>query len=111
MSILTPPSNVWATWQWPAEVVQLAASRQATAYLDPLREALARLFPTARLVRTYAEADPEIRDDQHIVFDVRLSQEDLPNYVAAKRAWHDELFRVCPSSQASLFRLCLVPLA
>jgi hypothetical protein len=96
---------------WPADVLKFAAQRQVRDLLDPLHVALDRLFPTAQSVRVYLEEDPEIRDDCHVVFDVRVSRADVPDFGAAKRRWHEELFRVCPAPSVCLFRLTLVRVA
>src|SRR6266852_2648562 len=96
---------------WPPDVLEFAARRQVSDLLDPLRLALDRLFPTAQSVRVLLEEDPEIRNDCHLVFDVRVSRADVPNFGAAKRRWHEELFRLCPAPSICLFRLTLVRVA
>jgi hypothetical protein len=93
---------------WPPEVLEFAGRRQVTDLLDPLRLALDRLFPTAQSVRVRLEEDPEIRDDCHVVFEVRVARADVPDFGAAKRRWHEELFGLCPAPQVCLFRLTLV---
>jgi hypothetical protein len=105
MSALTTPKT---TSQWPADVLGFATQHQVADYLGPLWQALRQLFPTAEALRVFLEDDPEIRDDRHIVFDVRVPRDDVPDFVAAKRRWHDELFRVCPAPLACIFRLGLV---
>jgi hypothetical protein len=96
-----------ATGPWPPEVLEFATRCQVGALLEPLRQALDRLFPAAQGVRFRLEEDPEIRDDCHLVFDVRISRADVPDFGAAKRRWHEELFRVCPAPLAYIFRLTL----
>ncbi len=98
------------SWQWPADVIQFAVQRQVETYLEPLLGALQRLYPTVTSSRVFLSEDPEILDDRHIVFDVRLSQKDVPDYVAAMNAWDKELFRICPAPLVCTFRLLLVPL-
>jgi hypothetical protein len=110
MSTVISTPNVWTRWHWPADVKQFAASHTAEEYLEPLREALARLFPTAVRAGVQVYQDPELRDERHILFDVHVPKNDVPDYVKAKRAWHDELMRVCPSVQLWLFGLDLVSL-
>jgi hypothetical protein len=100
-----------STEPWPSDVLEFAARRQVRDLLDPLRLALDRLFPTAQSVRVRLEEDPEIRDDRHLVFDVRVSRADVPDFGAAKRRWHEELFRVCPAPLVCLCRLTLVRVA
>jgi hypothetical protein len=105
MATLVPTQT---SWQWPADVRAFAARQQVEPYLEPLRQALDRLFPTARSVQVLLEADPEIRDDWHIVLDVRVRAADIPDYVAAKRRWHGELFAICPAPLVCIFRLSLL---
>jgi hypothetical protein len=93
---------------WPPEVLEFAARRQVTDLLEPLRLALDRQFPAAHRVEVRLEEDPEIRDDCHLVFDVQVPRADVPDFGAAKRRWHEELFRLCPAPLACLFRLSLV---
>jgi hypothetical protein len=110
MSIVTSKPNVWAGWQWPADVKQFAASHGGEEYLEPLREALAGLFPTAVSASVRVYLDPELRDERHILFDVRVPGSDLGDLVKAKRTWVGELMRICPSVKLWLFGLYLVPL-
>jgi hypothetical protein len=93
---------------WPPNVLEFAAQRQLAGLLDPLRLALDRLFPDAHSVQVRLEEDPEIRDDRHLVFDVRVSRADVPDFGAAKRRWHEELFRLCQAPLVCLFRLTLI---
>ncbi len=93
---------------WPPDVLAFAAQRQVSHLLDPLRQALGRLFPAAHSVVARVEEDPEIRGDCHVVFDVRVSPADIPDFAAAKRRWLDELFRLCPAPSVCHFRLTLV---
>ncbi len=102
----TPPTEFW-----PPDVLGFAARHQVSDLLDPLRLALDRLFPAAQSIQVRLEEDPEIRDDCHLVFDVRVSRADVPDFGAAKRRWHDELFRLCPAPSVCLFRLTLVRVA
>ncbi len=104
--VITPSAQ-----SWPPDVAEFAAERHVAELLDPLRRALDRLFPEALNVAVRLELDPEIRDDGHIVFDVRVSRADVPDFAAAKRRWHDELFRLCPAPLFCVFRLTLVRVA
>jgi hypothetical protein len=92
----------------PSDILEFATRRQIADQLDPLRLALDRLFPTAQSVRIRLEEDPEIRDDCHLVFEVRVSRADVPDFGAAKRRWHEELFRLCPAPLVCFFRLTLI---
>ena len=56
---------------FPPNVLDFATRRKLADLLDPLRLALDRLFPAAQSVCVRLEEDPEIRDDYHLVFDVR----------------------------------------
>jgi hypothetical protein len=93
---------------WPPEVLEFAVQRQVADLLDPVRLALDRLFPSAHGVQVRVEEDPEIPEDCHVVFEVRASRANIPDFMAAKRRWHEELFRLCPATLVCLFRLTLV---
>jgi hypothetical protein len=105
MSTVTPPQT---TWQWPADVQDFARRQRVDAYLNPLLEATRGVFPTARDVRVFLEGDPEIRDDWHIIFEVRVPRGDVPHSVRAQHFWIDELYRICPAPLVCVFRLALM---
>jgi hypothetical protein len=106
MSAVIPPVT---SWTWPPEVLDFARRQQVAAYLDPLLDAIRRLFPTAQSVRVFVEGDPDIRDDYHIVFEVAVPHHDIPDYVQARRRWTEELFRICPRPLVCTFRFILIP--
>lgn len=108
---MAAPVTTAAEWQWPAEVLAFAAEQQVQPYLEPLLEAIRQLFPTALSVEVSVHADPEIRDERHIVFGVRVPRRDVANFVEAVRQWHQESFRRCPAPLVCTFRLCLQPVA
>lgn len=108
---MSTTSTFTPTWQWPADVLTFAAQHQVSAYLDPLLAATRQLYPTTRSLRVFLEDDPEIRDEWSIVFDVRVPEVDIPDYPAAVRSWHDELFRICPAPLVCNFCLRLLPVS
>jgi hypothetical protein len=108
---MAAPATTTTAWQWPAEVLAFAAQQQVQAYLEPLREATGRVFPTLDTLKITLEGDPEIRDDWHIVFWVRVPQPDIPHFVEAQHRWIDELYRICPAPLVCTFRLVLMPVA
>jgi hypothetical protein len=95
-------------WQWPADVLDFAARNQVKPYLEPLLEATRRVYPTLRSLAVTLELDPEIPDDWHIVFWVRVPKEDVPHFVEALHQWNDEQSRICPAPLACIFRLVLM---
>jgi len=107
MSVVTTPTAE----RWLPDMLEFAVQHQVAYLLDPLRLALDRLFPTAQSVRVRLEEDPEIHDDRHLVFEVRVSRADVPDFGAAKRRWHDEVFRLCPVPLVCFFRLTLIRVA
>ncbi len=107
MPAVTTPA-VTPSGHWSPDVLEFATRYQVADLLDPLRLALDRLFPTAQSVRVRLEEDPEIRDDYHLIFEARVPHADVLDFGAAKRRWHDELFRLCPAPRACLFRLTLI---
>ncbi len=110
MSAVISRPNVWTGWQWPAEVKQFAASHEAEEYLEPLREALAQLFPTAVHASVQVYQDPELRDERWILFEVRCRAAIWPTTSRPSRRGMHELMRICPSVKLWLFGLDLVPL-
>jgi hypothetical protein len=108
---MSSPVTTPTTQYWPPEVRDFAAQHQVANLLDPLRLVLDRLFPAAQSIRVRLEEDPEIRDDRHIVFEIRVSRADVPEFGTAKRRWHEELFRLCPAPLVCLFRLVLIRVA
>src|SRR5947209_14973377 len=94
-------------WQWPADVLDMARRYQLDAYLDPLLEATRRLFPTATGLTVAVEHDPELRDVWSIQFEVEVPKSDIPDYLRARRAWGEELFRICPAPLVCNFTLIL----
>jgi len=96
-------------WQWPADVLELAARHHAEGYLQPLLEATRRLFPTAQGLRVFVENDPELRDVRFLVFEVRVPADDIPDYGAAQHGWTDELLRIYPAPRTCPFCLTLIP--
>jgi hypothetical protein len=107
MSVVTTP----AAEHWLPEILEFAVQHHISDLLDPLRLALDRLFPTAQSVRVRLEDDAEIRHDYHLVFEIRVSRADVPDFGVAKRRWHDELFRLCPAPLVCFFRLTLIRVA
>jgi hypothetical protein len=110
MTPATATSSVWANWHWPEDVKAFAAEHGTEAYLEPLKDALARLFPTAKRARVILELDPELRDDRHVTFKVDVPSDDIPDFVKANRAWGDELFRIVPAVKVWVFRAILSPI-
>jgi hypothetical protein len=105
---MTAPVTPAAGWQWPADVLTYAAEQKVQAYLDPLLEATYRLFPTLQSLRVTVEQDQELRDVRWIVFEVRVPQQDVPNFVQAVHAWTAEKYRICPAPLVCVFCLTLV---
>ena len=95
-TVSTPSPSAPSAWQWPADVLEFAAQRQVSAYLDPLLEATRRLYPTARLLRVRVEQDPELRDERWILIEVFAPAADVPSITPAVHAWNNEVFRICP---------------
>jgi hypothetical protein len=105
---MAAPVTTGTHWQWPADVVEFAARNQVQSSLDPLLESIQRLFPTAVSLRAYLDLDPELLDEWHIVFDVRVPVADVPNFVEAVNRWNRESFGICPAPLVCIFRLLLI---
>jgi hypothetical protein len=104
---MAAPVRTVAQWQWPADVLVLAGEQKARACLDPLLQATQRIFPDARWLTVYLQADAEIPDERSIVFDVKLPGISPADARKARRQWNDELFRICPAPRAVPFVLLL----
>jgi len=107
MSAMVSPAT---DWHWPADVLAFAKQEHVEGYLEPLLAVLRRLYPTAQVMRAELDEDPEIRDERHITFEVRVPQRDIPDYIAATDLWYDELIRICPGPLLCIFRLMLIPI-
>jgi hypothetical protein len=80
---------------WPADLLEFARAGKVDRYLDPLLQATRELFPTAA-IRVYLQKDPELAGVWFIIFEARVPIKDIPDYMAAKRAWTDSLLRIVP---------------
>ncbi len=105
---MSAAATATTSWQWAAEVLAFAAEHQVADFLEPLLDATRNVFPTASSLRVVVENDPEIRDDGHIVFEVRVPKHDIPDFVKAVHFWTDELYRICPAPLVCTFRLTLL---
>jgi hypothetical protein len=85
--------------------LKFAAEQKVQTYLDPLLLATQGVFPTAQWVKVSLEADPEIRDDWHIVFGVKVPGLTASQGLAAQNQWNRELYRFCPAPLVCVFRL------
>lgn len=110
MTPATATSTAWTNWHWPEDVKAFAAQHGAETYLEPLREALARHFPTAIRARVTLDLDPELRDDWHVTFRVDVPDADVADLVKADRAWGIEFVRIVPAVKLWVFRLSLYPI-
>ena len=97
-------------WQWSAEVLTYAAERGLQAYLEPLREAVYRVFPTVQSLRIFVEYDQELRDVSWIVYEVEVPERDIPDFVQAVRTYGEEKFRICSAPLVCEFCLTLIPI-
>ena len=82
------------TWQWSPEVVAYAAKYDVADYLEPLRQATLRVFPTASGLQVYLEDDPEIRDLTFLIFEIQMPEKDVTNWRDAHRRWSDAFYAV-----------------
>jgi hypothetical protein len=109
MTPATAKSSVWTNWHWPDDVTAFAKEHGVEGYLEPLREASARVFPTAVRARAVLDLDPELRDVRHIEFRIDVPDDDVPDLFVAWRAWDAELIRIVPTVKTWAFRLFLYP--
>ena len=88
--------SVASTWQYPADLIEYATQKGVVGYLEPLRAMTQRLFPTATQLKIYKEDDPELRDLKFVVFELHVPAGDVPDYLAARHRWDDELCQIYP---------------
>jgi hypothetical protein len=72
------------------DVWEYARKEGIEAPVRYLVEATPRVFPTASAIKVYLKADPEIKDLWFIVYEVHVSEADVPDYVAAHTRWGEE---------------------
>ncbi len=101
---LTQPS----VYSYPADVLAFAEQKKVQQYLDPLVEATRKLFPKITSLTISVEADPELRDERHIVFELKAPKESVRHFVQAEQFWASELFRICPAPLVCFFQLILL---
>ncbi len=104
---MSAPTLPATAWPWSADLLAFAAKHQVQSCLQPLLKATQRQFPTAQKLDVYLEEDAEIRNDWHIVFDVHVPQQDVPQFVEAVHRWNAALVRCCPGRWSCLFQLGL----
>src|SRR5881227_3777083 len=104
---MAAPATTATEWQWPADVLALAAESKVQQYLDPLLEMTRQVFPTARWLKVYVAQDPELRDVQFIVFDVQVAGMSPGEGNAAINQWIKELVHLYPSPRECVFQLLL----
>jgi hypothetical protein len=95
-------------WTWAPEVLESARRQGVESYLDPMREATGQLFPEAPL-RVFVGSDPEIAEDEHLVWEACIDYTGVADFLEAERRWIGELCRVCPAPLTCVFRLILAP--
>lgn len=103
-SIMTLPLPVISP-----EVHAFACAHGIDVYLPALSAAARRIFPEASIA-IQVEGDPEICDNEQIVFAVEDNGRDSAAQSAAHQDWADALLGVCPAPQLHLFCLLQGPL-
>ncbi|MHB1422280.1 MAG: hypothetical protein ACYC3I_03595 [Gemmataceae bacterium] len=88
----------------PAEAVAFAREQGVEKYLPELVHLARLVYPSATRFDVFTEDDPEIANDQHLVFelDVPLSVEEA---LEADRRWHRGVFQIVPAPLVCVFRL------
>ena len=93
--------------EWPADVLEFAAPRNLEPYLEPLLQALRRVFPTAKLIHAKLEEDLVVEGHWQVVFDVQIVGLSAVEARASQKAWHQEMVSICPSPFLPYFGLFL----
>ncbi|MBY0232739.1 MAG: hypothetical protein K2W96_25950 [Gemmataceae bacterium] len=89
------------------DVLPHVRAKGVDAVLQRLLAATTRVFPTLRELRVRLSPDPEIRDYTFIVFEVRVSRTDVPDYIEALERWDAERVAVDPPPHREPFVLNL----
>lgn len=98
-----------AVWMWKPQVRAFAEAAGVADYLDPLLHATQALFPAMQSLRVAVEADPEIVNDRHIVWEAAVPFTNARDYLASQKRWIAALCDLCPAPLTCVFRLLLVP--
>jgi len=96
------------TWTWSADVLAFAEQEGVSSYLEPLRELVCRLFPTALSLRVYVQKDPEIRDLTFIIWEVHVPVADVPDFHGSTERWYREVYSICPAHLTGPFCFILL---
>lgn len=103
---MTAPVTPATHWQWPADVLALAAEKKVEPYLEPMLELTRRAFPTASWIKVRMQQDPELRDERCILFDVQVAL--TPQEAGtARKQWIREALGICPAPLITVFSLFL----
>jgi hypothetical protein len=94
----------------PPEVVTFAREQGVEQYLAPLIELTRQVYPTATRFEVFAEDDPEIANDRHIVFELDVEL-DVEQALEADQHWRDGLFRIVPAPLVCVFGKSAYPRA
>src|SRR4051812_23987378 len=104
-----PSARPPLTEPWSTEVLEFAAQRGVTDYLEPMLDATLRVFPTARRIEVHVERDPEFSSDDGILFLIHIAATAIPDseVVGAFRAWNRATSDCCPAPLICTFLLRL----
>ncbi len=87
------------------EVRAFAEEQGVAAYLPAVLAMTRRIFPTWP-IEVFLEDDPEIANDWHIILEVQVPDDVMPEKLAEMRwQWCGEIFQHCPSTHVCIFRL------
>src|SRR5438046_1226596 len=92
---------------WAADLLKFAAARNLEGYLEPLLQAIHRVFPAARRIKAKLEEDLAVEDHWQVIFDVQAGEISANDARAGQKAWHQELVKICPSQLLPNFGLFL----
>ncbi len=92
----------------PTEVLAFAREQGVEPYLSPLIEWTREVYPCATRFEVFAEDDPEIANDRHIVFELDVPL-DVEQSLEADRRWGEGWMRIYPYPRTCIFRLSVIP--
>lgn len=78
------------------ELIEYAKKHGLETVVQRLVEATQRVFPTALSIKVYLEQDVALEELWFVVFEVKATKADVPDYLVAKKRWGQEWLQIYP---------------
>jgi len=96
-------------WAWPAEVLELARKEGIEQYLEPLREAVHKVFPVVKGLRVVLSRDFDPPYGRFLTWEIDVPKTDVETYLALTDAWRQAERRIVPNAKGHLFFSSILP--